>query len=78
MTGQEKPPWVGAWGGPPPHPCAPPPSQTQYRQRRYSQSSHFRPNFFPILLILTMGVSPIFFRISGKILGDFTLKQRSP
>lgn len=39
----------------------------------YSQSSHLRPNFFPILLILTMGVSPIFLRMSGKILGDFVL-----
>lgn len=42
----------------------------------HSQSSHLRPKFLPILFILTIGVSPIFFRISGKIFGDFTLKQR--
>jgi len=46
------------------------------RGSRHSQSSHLRPKFLPILLILTIGVSPIFFRISDKIFGDFTLKQR--
>jgi hypothetical protein len=35
-----------------------------------------RPAFFEILLILTIGVFPIFLRISGKILGDLVLKQR--
>lgn len=56
------------------HPHVPGPTH----RARYSRSSHFRPNFLPILLIRTMGVSPIFFRISGKILGDFALEQSRP
>lgn len=45
-------------------------------QHSYSQISHFTPNILGILLTQTSGVSPMCFRMLGRMLGAFVLQGK--